>query len=338
MTTPDPVADARESLRARINTAIAPWRTSSEQPPFNTKKLVIMALILSDIALTQKEVWLWMMANFSYYQNIAADALWNCNNSETQEEAKDLREELGAVYSLYEIPFIITNAAAADRGDVRYTITPLMGEALLHLPGEKLVDNSIFPFFELPAELRDVIYTMVFQYPRSGIGLHWQGPYVLTRDLDDHSTFDHMRAAVGRTLPIKKMCDILSPLLISRQFYNEAMPILFDINTFQFESQAHLSRRKHVRSVGFKWAHKGFIYECNLEALTHLPNLKRLALWFDRRRSSDWYGAELAHIWKHSGNMKMLRRVQGLEEIECINLPALQKLMEREMCQPKAVG
>ncbi|KAK5711752.1 hypothetical protein LTR15_012347 [Elasticomyces elasticus] len=322
MATPSP----RERVRARINTAIAPWQTSTEQPPFATTKLIIMALILSDQPLTQKEVWLWMMGHFSYYHNAAADALWNCGDYETQEKTRDLREELGAVYSLYEVPFVITNAGADTRGDVCYTITPLMGEAFLDLPDiDAASDESTFPFFELPAELRDTIYTMVFQYPGSGIGLGWRrDPYVLARDLDDRSPFDHMRAP-----PI----------------FNEAMPIFFDINTFHFDCQASMSRRmkalsisrrKHMRSVGFRYQSNGEGDGHNFEALALLPKLKRLTLFFDEWAYRGWDGATLMRVWKDSRVMTILCRVKGLEEVKCVNLPALQELLTREMCQPKS--
>ncbi|KAK5746426.1 hypothetical protein LTR17_000806 [Elasticomyces elasticus] len=230
MATPSP----GERVRARIHAAIAPSRNSSAKP-FNATKLVIMALVLSNKGLTQNEVWLWINTTFSYYRTDA------CNKE--SKRVRKLRRKLPDVYRNYKLPFGTTEAKVRDgdleRVDVRYTIAPWMAECFLKLPDDSASDTTTFPFFTLPRELRDVIYTLVFQYPRSGLYIEtgdlYRGPKVLSRDLDRNAPYEpwlYRYREKKERLYAQHFSSMLSPLLISRQFYVEAMPVFFNVNKF----------------------------------------------------------------------------------------------------------
>ncbi|KAK4972428.1 hypothetical protein LTR42_006937 [Elasticomyces elasticus] len=194
-----------------------------------------------------------------------------------------------------------------------------MAEPWLELPGGPSVDETIFPFFKLPAQLRNAIYTMVFRFPRSG--LHVQNSTcritVMSRDLDD-------------------------------AFYEEAMPVFFGINTFVFMRQDKMSQliismpashQKHIKSIGFEYEWKSPEHQGErqrFEALLNLPNLRNITLWFYTTR---FMGRILTLEWNGLLGVKVLRGIQGLEKVECIGSPkALQQFIEGSMTKPKVVG
>ncbi|KAK5697200.1 hypothetical protein LTR97_007335 [Elasticomyces elasticus] len=333
MATPSP----RESVRARINAAVAPCRNSSAKP-FDATKLVIMALVLSNKGLTQKEVWLWINITFTYYRTDVC-----------HKESKRVR-------NCAESSRITTNARIRDGGlervDVRYTIAHWLAESLLDLPDDSAVaDKTTFPFFALPRELRDVIYTMVFQYPRSGLYIEKlelpRGPEVLSRDLDHtepyvcelHRLHRHREKEPLYTRHISSM---LSPLLVSRQFYIEAMPVFFDVNRFCFETLRHMSERvmslpercrRHIRSVAFECeSHSLGGRDLDdtpyFRALAQLPNLRSLGLWLG---DFYWCGDD----WLDRSGVDLLLTIRGLDDVQIGGDLRLGALLEVEMRRPK---
>ncbi|KAK5697202.1 hypothetical protein LTR97_007337 [Elasticomyces elasticus] len=330
MTTPDP-----HSVRARITAAIAPWRDSPEKPPFTAVQLVVMALLTSDISLPSKDVWKWTTASFSYYRSLASDASWTvtCHNYEDSDmrEVQVLRRELDEVFLNYDLPLIVSSTGTGAQSDlVHYTIHPWKAQTWLALPGNDAVDTTTFPFFELPAELRNSIYSMVFQYPRSGMYIispkyNWVG--VRSRDLNDATGYEPWPHQERELLATESTGVILSPLLINRQFYDEAIPVFFSTNTIYFEDHAQLSsiiggwsemRRKSVRSIGFEYKRR-------------FPKRE----WSEEQRLEAWTVFE----WAEIPRVAALCEIRGLEKVELIGCPAsLRELLEKKMCQTKAVG
>ncbi|KAK5711750.1 hypothetical protein LTR15_012345 [Elasticomyces elasticus] len=356
---------AATDLRAQIDAAIGPWRVGNDdvKPPFDTTKLVIMALLVSDKSLTRRQVWTWVIASFYYYGSKAADALWDWKPKATDTstfwdwddnadadvpEVQALQRSLDEVYCRYDLPLKVTLASHGTGAWNLYTMSPAAGQKLLGL--DSAVDNTIFPFFELPPELRNTIYTMMFQYPASSLyfGDADRKPKVLSRDLDDATSSRPVVYQTRKPYSTKNLSDILSPVLTNRQFYDEAMPIFFNLNTFYFLNQAHMHKaignlpevcRKHIKSVGFTYTvnQAGDVRDAqNFGILTRLPNLRRLSLWFHeemwnrRREGSMQDGEDLPGV-------QILRRIRGLNKVEFINCPSLQKGLEQEMMRPKAI-
>ncbi|KAK5746424.1 hypothetical protein LTR17_000804 [Elasticomyces elasticus] len=346
--------DPRQSARARIALAINPWRDNNKKPPFKGVQLVAMALLMSDKALTPKKICSWVLSTFSYYRSLAMDAFWALTNDGTGNvpAAQSMRNALDWALAKYELPITSSRLGrgASDDDNIAYTITPLMAEPWLELPGGPSVDETIFPFFKLPAQLRNTIYTMVFRFPRSG--LHVQNSNcritVMSRDLDDAVSSISWMHQAGKGLEANSVSEILSPLLVCRQFYEEAMPVFFGINTFIFMRQdkmSHLianmpaSHRKHIKSIGFEYEWKSPEHpgeRQRFEALLDLPNLRNITLWFYTTR---FMGRILTLEWKGLPGVKVLRGIQGLEKVECIGSPkALQQFIEGSMTKPKVVG
>ncbi|KAK5746425.1 hypothetical protein LTR17_000805 [Elasticomyces elasticus] len=376
MTTPDPLADARESLRARINTAIAPWRGSSEEPPFNATKLVIMALISGHEPLTRKEVCTWIAQTFVYYQDIAANVLWDCTGGRCARARKastvssqfladgqpaltgvwgqavaTFQQMIDGVYLNYELPLLESDVGLAAACDVRYSIAPLMGEAWLDLESTA-VDDTTFPFFELPAELRIVIYEMVFQYPKTGLYLPGKDgiPRALSKKLDATGEWPIDAIDIpGDTLHTRRLSSILSPLLTSRQFRREAMSIFFDINTFHFHMQYSIAHsltkmpevyRKEIMSISFGFTSIGILGEGTeraFRALKQLPRLRVLKIYLDHWMWKNSHDRGIVLSWNSMATIDVLRTIRGLEKVECPGCPELQALLQ-DMCKPKSLA
>ncbi|KAK5689014.1 hypothetical protein LTS10_000994 [Elasticomyces elasticus] len=343
MATPAP----HGSVRARITAAMAPWQDSTDKPPFTAVQLVVMALLTSGISLIPKDVWKWTIVSFSYYQSLASDTSWTvtCHDYDNGNfgTIHAFRREFDAVFLEYNLPLMTSTIRTSEGGDhtIKYTISPWMGQAWLNLPDDTApIDVTTFPFFELPAELRNAIYTMVFQYPRSGVYIRsfWYGSL-------GPSQYELLSAG--------KSSSILLPLLVSRQFHDEAMPIFLNINTFFFNDWSQLSRvttnwsearRKHVKSIGFEYERKPRYTadkEELSETLNHLPNLHDSTLWFAKQEWSEEKRLEIWTVreWEDMPCVAPLREVRGLEKVKLIGCPAsLRGLLEKEMCQPRSIG
>ncbi|KAK5697203.1 hypothetical protein LTR97_007338 [Elasticomyces elasticus] len=195
-----------------------------------------------------------------------------------------------------------------------------MGEGWLHLPHSdrhcEHMDMKHFPFFELPRELRDKIYQIVFQFPRSGLFFSspvTKKPIVRSRDLEDDSSFEDIiqdHETRSHILETSAVSDILSPLLVNRQFYREAMPLFYSLNSFNFGCQRTMSTviarlprasRKHFRSVGVRYdprttyttnVTRGVKYdEVWFRSLEQLLGVKKLEMQFITK---DW--SLVAHV------------------------------------------
>ncbi|KAK5746423.1 hypothetical protein LTR17_000803 [Elasticomyces elasticus] len=254
MTVPLP----RGTVRNRIEAAVAPWRNSKYQPPFTGVQLIVMALLTSDTALSRSEVCAWIMSIFSYYRMVAVESFLGSTEvvgcTSTRLPAPlHFRDLLETGYRTYELP-LRTVESDNGEGEACHTISPTTGEGWLDLPhsdeqtdtttgllhSDEHIDMKHFPFFELPRELGDKIYQMVFQFPRSGLFFSspaTKKPIVRSCDLGDDSSFDDItqdHETRSHILETSKVPDILSPLLVNRRFYREAMPLFYSLNTFHF--------------------------------------------------------------------------------------------------------
>jgi hypothetical protein len=126
-------------------------------------------------------------------------------------------------------------------------------------------------FWSLPIELRVRIYEFVFQYPASGLRYDSHPYFVpgdvgklftVTGDLKSPPNFDDWESSFkGSTasLVTDRVSSILAPFLVNKQFYQEAIPVLYNINTSFFEDPWYVSEflqampakhLQHVRTVG----------------------------------------------------------------------------------------
>ena len=109
--------------------------------------------------------------------------------------------------------------------------------------------SSGFIFLTLPAELRNIIYEMVFSYPKQGLHVFkdsvkktaiskifniYTHSYEKEFDLDVWAT-DRNTAPKTRELQPRPIQGTLAPLLTCRQFYDEKMGTFFRANHFYFK-------------------------------------------------------------------------------------------------------
>ncbi|KAK3673773.1 hypothetical protein LTR78_006326 [Recurvomyces mirabilis] len=107
---------------------------------------------------------------------------------------------------------------------------------------EKRDDNATFPFLDLPPEIRNRIYDVVFRFLKSGVcldtGSAKNGARVLSKSLNNTDVSWRDRSGQFRTQSIRK---ILSPLATSKQFRQEALPYFYQVNTFVFLDQGDMN-------------------------------------------------------------------------------------------------
>ncbi|KAK3633651.1 hypothetical protein LTR56_015717 [Elasticomyces elasticus] len=351
MSTPEPSTSPRLGVRERIDVATLSWSKTEEEPPFCATDLILMALLSRGCPLTRKEICKWMVDNFGYYRKLAAEALWGYNRAAGELPAvHEVHRKLDRAFKKYDLPVHVKDLEG-EGVEVKYTAHAAAG-SMLALPNDNLKKGA-FPFFRLPAELRNTIYELVFQYPRSGLYFASScttQPRTLSRDLDDVGEFPppaSSRKPWEDLYLAKPVHVILEPLLTSRQFYNEAMPVFFQINTFYFPNYHTMSatlygipvaHKKHIRSVSFKLA--TYIWQAkvdeNFVALLMLPDLRKMCIRFDE---GNWLNGGLgvpAHqsIKEHPcANIR--GQLYGLEEATFIGCPKLQALLKDGMLRPK---
>lgn len=103
-------------------------------------------------------------------------------------------------------------------GQHRFTFRSLKkvsSSTLLPIDQKVTAPSQIFPFLNLPAELREkiLIYALVIE--------------------DDIKIVDHRRKAVSYSLPTPTAFSKI--FLLNRQIYREALPIAYGMNTFHFD-------------------------------------------------------------------------------------------------------
>ena len=117
--------------------------------------------------------------------------------------------------------------------------------------------KGIFPFLELPPELRNTIHEPVLRFPRAGIRVpsrfskrHVLRP--LVREVDEL-----VRGADWTTNPRDRdlndietapIATVLSLLSVNKQVFEEAMPTFYACNVFHFMAPSELADMTHYKS------------------------------------------------------------------------------------------
>ena len=264
--------------------------------------------------MTVSNIFTWIFENFKYYRNLALLAFWvrsvrqrawPSNERTVGKDATDFRTKYYEVFWEYEVPLLDEEKSA---GVQEYVVSKTDGLGLLdEVLGEPKY-NKAFPIFELPAKLRDSIYELVLQYPKSGIYVLRSGSWSERRsrrrprqlallDRSDDEPFDfqawtqrvkhsqrHDRPHEDNLLRSRLVKSILAPLLSSRQFYSKAMPVFYRINRFHFVNPEAMAlalmslareRRKHITHISFKYCVSDSTASA-FRGLLSIDNLRRL--------------------------------------------------------------
>ena len=272
-----------------------------------------MALIDCGEPMTRREICEWVVDAFRYYKLCAIEGMWKDNSSNktmwvSTQHAAIRSFKNRCEYLLGELESPIEH----DESLSTWWISQAAGIAAL----PKIIKpsssaTSAFRFFDLPAELRNKIYDMVFGFPTSGLHRKRNASnfVTLSRDLDEPPDFDlwhqymdqfqYCKADPVPSFTTGSLGTILRSLTVSRQFYKEAMPIFYAINHFYFSNvysmhKALLSlseqRRSHLSWVSFRYKQVSYGHEehrCAVAAfslLATLDNLRRLDIQIDEER------------------------------------------------------
>ncbi|KAI7193512.1 hypothetical protein KC316_g3042 [Hortaea werneckii] len=306
---------ARESIRKEILTLIEPFARSPDQPPFNEAELTVMAILSSDAsALTPIDVFCWISKTLTYYSNQLIGTNVRClhNKAEAGHYLEELLESrLAGSLGQYDVPLrgMYPEAPYDERlkfyTPVDFTVTPAAGRTFLRRwlePGRK----GIFPFLDLPAELRNEVYKLLLQFPESGIKIHSLGESgqgddrvvmkVFSRIDGDEDPFDHVSKVpvhgVRRDIKTPPTSEILAFLATNRQIHAEARPLFYSLNRFRFSSIRALhtvltdptqtNRLQHIRSIQINLLRQVEHLDKFIPAMkalsTHLTGLKRLEI------------------------------------------------------------
>ena len=314
-------------LRWLVDDLIAPWRGETEEPPpFSPGELFIMALAQHDKPLTRKEAFFWIRETFGYYQRRGVVEIRTSDWERTRHGVYD-RQLLGGespftptlldVVLDYNLPLRATSDSLRIDDKSTWSVDVREAIALLTSRLRPFKREGVFTFLQLPAEIRNCIYEMLFRYPRSGIRINRDGidrsgkVYMRTRDPDIdwwdcvqrepsplYGFSRRFQRYGGRPLlEAGKLSDILGQMLVSRQFHAEARSIFYSTNIFAFDSASHLrgvlrkmppESRNLVERVTFDYKSELVGYVALRDAFAIVATMKSLKWLQISLRQSTW--------------------------------------------------
>jgi hypothetical protein len=166
-TTESDRANDLADIRTDIEIVLQPWRRTGQTPIFTVLQMVAMALIFSDGPLTPQDVFVWIIRTFPCYCEEALISAWGNTFSYDADFASISRPSRPRKFpqlirdltdTLLNFNFGFDTIFQENEGP-RFTIS--LGAAtralapLLTWRGPKT--QKPFPFFELPAELCNII-------------------------------------------------------------------------------------------------------------------------------------------------------------------------------------
>ncbi|KAI6899350.1 hypothetical protein KC318_g9500 [Hortaea werneckii] len=241
--------DALQSLRNEIHEVIRPYTTADEESPFSGGELVVMALVDTDEeSLPKDRILRWIINTFKYYHDVFIDKAFQTlepdpNFGSGSDEA--VFENITEAFTEYEVPIRESRRVIKRRDTSFWSVTTQAARVYLRdwLEPER---GGVFPFLNLPPEIRNNIYEHLLAFPSSGI-------HVQESEDDDKEGFDVFflqrideprpcgrkwsdSLCKGSQFIIKKsMDDILALSYVNRQVYEEAMPLFYMLNMFHFD-------------------------------------------------------------------------------------------------------
>lgn len=316
-------AASHRGVVKEIHQLIAPYKNTTEEPPFTAEELVVMAcMCLGPYEVNHEEIVQWILRQFGCFQDRAmtfvAKAQAGANRYEfTQVNWKeDIVEGFCEVFERWTVPLVDDDGDSIHWDENSEMVVPL-GPGRLFL--SKWLDpprKGSLPFFKLPAELRNTVYEMVFSMPseiiveslsRARMHVHrrWEetAPAVEFEEAQHFQDSTYLLNAEDRNLDL---------LRVNKQMYQEAMPFFYRLNTFHclfssctmpFLNRLSPDRRKHLTKLKLDLAISGDEHELRgfrmtMRDLAEMPALEVLEIWIHDR---DWLDMT-------AGNRRVLSR------------------------------
>ncbi|KAI7199354.1 hypothetical protein KC343_g8335 [Hortaea werneckii] len=349
------------SLVERIGKTIAPYKYNNKKPPFTPDELFTMVIAVKGRPVTKGQVLQWVFANFKYYKKMVegefvdddpkqfnSDDIYGWRKPETK--SGRFRTNINEVPRNHEL---YLSTESAPNGSARYSMTMASSERILSrvLTPQHPCDGKAFAFFDLPPELRNKIFDLVFQYPRSGLlfAAEGQKKAIIDAPADYDTQGLHTYNKLERTA---RIADVLAPLLVNRQFYEEAKGCFFAVNHFHFLNLRTMSgtlakisesQRRHIQHVTLDYSVWAYELPDAKEAITLLVTcgLKKLNLYLKEDRWREQGMTRRGKILKSRNNvmnipgMRKLRAMRGLEEVNFYGCPTVEALIKADMLKPK---
>ncbi|KAI6804105.1 hypothetical protein KC361_g317 [Hortaea werneckii] len=263
--------DALQSLRNEVQEVIRPYMTAEEYPPFSGGELVVMALVdTDDDSLPRDRILRWVIDTFKYYHDAFIDkALQTLGPDPNFDHGSDegIFENITKAFTEYELPIRESRVVINKCKKILYSVTTRAARVYLRrwLESER---KGVFLFLELPPEIRNTIYELLFAFPPSGVhvqeadGRKGFDAFFLER-IDEPGPSERKWSdslLQGSQFMIKKSVDdILALLQVNKQVYKEAMPLFYLLNTFHFDHLSFevekfpqsmpISRFEHLRNL-----------------------------------------------------------------------------------------
>ena len=242
-------------LKLEVEALIKPHLDSLDCPPFPLDELAVMAWVCcrNHVGITtEKEIFRWLLKNFKYYRNLVVEDFYArataSDSSRLKHDLDRVARNLAPPRLWHEVPMrrLHRDVAGIPSRSESACITTLAHSRryLRRALGSEL---EWFPrFFELPAELRLMIYQHLFYMQHllvfSTALFCRAGPYTMSFELfdDRHEDMTGDISDETRVWKLAKHCaytrapeKMLSLLLSNRQIFREAMPVFYNVNTFR---------------------------------------------------------------------------------------------------------
>ncbi|GAB1743895.1 hypothetical protein NU219Hw_g946t1 [Hortaea werneckii] len=347
----------RASLVDRIQKvikAIALYEDFIEEPPFTPDELFTMVIAVKGRPVTKGQVLEWVFANFKHYRSMIEEEFVdddpeqlrnNSNLFRPKRQSDDFRTRINDVPLNYEL---YMRTESVQDGRERYAMTVascerVLSEALLLRPQ---TNRKAFRFLDLPSELRNTIFDLVFQYPRSGLIFRSKGQ---KSALVESPTARDIYGPLPKTA---RITEIFAPLLVNKQFYEEAKACFFAINHFHFTNLCNMAKtlakipepqRRHIQHLTLDYGVGYNQLRDAREAIALLATcgLKKLNVYLEEDQWKENGTTRRGKIFKNRSDvmnipgLRKLRTMRGLEDVNFYGCPTVEALIKADMLKPK---
>lgn len=237
-------------IRTQINQLVGPHRHTAIEPPFSAGELIVMAVLCSNTSyLSREEIEEWIISTFQFYAD------WKVRNGGVRYEGFGRHQNVRAFYGFlntgfddYEAPLQNATGQSSITSRNYGTVAVKIAAGRLYLCRwlEK-ARSGVFRFLDLPPELRNRIYEMVFSLPSPGLAFRQTG--AMRFDSAGHSKYIFRKITSadlpgredGETAPdnyqgVKLPIKHFGVLRVNRQIHAETAPLIFQLNPVSCQS------------------------------------------------------------------------------------------------------
>jgi hypothetical protein len=355
--------DDEVDLDDEVEDIIAPYLHEARKPPFSPAELSVMAWVAwktNRDVVSDQLIFKWILKHFKYYADLARNNAYELSRYKhprrPNAELRNLFVELELAARFQSVPLYPVTIMNPNRDFPMIYVSTLASARTFLRRTLGNESKKFVRFLDLPAEIRLMIYSQVFRYDGK---LEFLYPYLgaqAPRKVLKSVAYDRQTILdctdINSRRPILEIPEersnvtglsggILSLLLTNRQIFEEAMPVFYNINTFQARDfqglvrmlrfcgerrRVHFSRIeiKHPLGASDSTTKKAFNLLGQVKQLQHVAvHLTGL----DDFRTSDQSGLERS-VW-----LDLLCRLKA-RSVECLgDCPIVQAYVREKRSQ-----